>query len=369
MALDLKLEKRARLELNMPYIKFKQTYNTLNDADLEGRLANVVIKCSKKDNELNKTIFYYVPCSKASSLKEILDKCEAWYEEVRERNLDFCNKIRAQRLELQKGAQEGINKTNIQNIEKENKILVKELKDNSKNTAVENAEQVFSTNNIPILSDKFENTSWSTILASPDVVKNISVGSGSTFLFLGSSKSGKTTSMIQAALTFKRLYKKTIIILCSGTYKSDGGMWSSLKTELGDDFIPVEDLSKSVDLAETIQKETNGVKPILFLIDDIVDQKNNKSALKLFTTLRNLNISTMMALQHCMMFNKNSRGSVNYIIAGRLNNSESINDCWDKFMRGLYSDKKNYLNDYINDTLNYKKLVIDMLNDKIYSMK
>lgn len=213
-----------------------------------------------------------------------------------------------------------------------------------------------------------DNITLAQIIASPDVVSNISKGSGSTFLLVGSSKSGKTTTMVQFATIWKKYFPNSICILLSATYKADGGAYSSIGSAYGEDFMVTDHTNESITLAEKLQKSSSGKFPILFLLDDIVDQKNNKYILKLFTTLRNLNISTVMASQTCMLFNKSNRSNVNYLIAGKLNNSESIKDCYEKFLKGLYSDNNSYQDQYKKDTMNYRKIFIDLLNDKIYKI-
>ena len=196
-----------------------------------------------------------------------------------------------------------------------------------------------------------------------DFAENMAKNSGSTFLFVGSSKSGKTTLMHALAKMWKQLYPKTILIIISSTWKSSG-IWQDLKD---DDIIITDKLTESINLVQKMQKKDDS-KRVLFILDDIILEKHNKKILELFLTLRNYNISTMMSIQSLKIFNKYNRGSVNYAFLLNLNSNEEIEDTYKILLRGSFSDDKNYIKDYKEKTKNYGKMFLDKLNNKLYDL-
>lgn len=344
---------------------------------------------SKKITESNKMKTVYIEIDQLTTPESCLTakkKFDDFNYEIDEENRKWREKVRDTAKEQVKNAMNIVGPNSRINNSLERTIAIKEKMDlaekDAKNVLSNTSANVIQTGMTEEEKDNINSTlsslkslkeernignkiTLSQIIASPDVVSNISKGSGSTFLLVGSSKSGKTTCMVQFATIWKKFFPNTICILLSATYKADGGAYSSITSCYGDDCIVTEHIDEAINLVEKLQKSSSAKFPILFLLDDIVDKKNNKYILKLFTTLRNLNISTVMASQTCMLFNKSNRSNVNYLIAGKLNNSESVKDCYEKFLKGLWSDNDSYQEQYKKDTANYGKIFVDLLNDKI----
>lgn len=222
------------------------------------------------------------------------------------------------------------------------------------------------------------------LLHNEDLINSFRDGSGSTFLLLGASKSGKTYLMMKMAIMLKQMIKSLVVVLISGTYTDESAKYSALEEAIPKDSLSISDPSKiniTLRMIRQIQIDTKKAKPVLVLIDDMATDKYNKDIIKLFVEDRNLNISTIFASQACKMFNKNSRSNVNYIIFGKMNTPESIEDCYDVFLRGHFSSKKivpwvnpsgiqmdvpKYVVDYNGETTDYKKLYLDNINGKLY---
>lgn len=212
-----------------------------------------------------------------------------------------------------------------------------------------------------------------------DILSDAKKKSGSSLLFLGSSKSGKTTLMSDALRKLSNKLKteldeKPILTVMSNTLGLDKTLYKTLSNEtLFSEFSP-ELISESAE----IQKKTDRKYPIIISLDDIIDQKNDILIKKLFTTFRNLNIFTLMAIQSATLFNKSNRGQVNHMFIGRLNNAEILTDAIEKFIIGSYNEKQgNYIKGSINEliewlnkeTREHNFIYINMLNNKIYKLK
>jgi hypothetical protein len=205
------------------------------------------------------------------------------------------------------------------------------------------------------------------IFASPDFLKFQKNNSGSTFLLCGSSKSGKSTLALQMAMVWKQKYPKTIIILVNDTWRSSGGIYRPLVDEYPDDVKVVnsDKITQTIQLVKKMQSESDGKHPVLFIIDDVIGSFWSGSIKQLINTLRNLNISTLMCLQQPTMFNPQNRGSINYVIGGRLNNQEQRKKFYDLFLAGLVWNKNTAMENYSQATENYGKIFIDAINDDV----
>lgn len=248
-----------------------------------------------------------------------------------------------------------------QEIKTENGITtIKETIKKETNTGEQVIKKSYQTSKI----DTLKPTNTINIMNNQDLIKNIENKSGNTFLMVGASKSGKTTYLIDLvnALhnTYQSIYKKPIIILFSHTMTNDGGIYNRLPkdTILYDHYD-----EKIIKTIEKVQKKTNKKYPVIIILDDIVDKKNNTTLSKLLTIYRNLNISSVILLQRLKMFDKNNRSNVNYVFGLKQNTNEAINDMIEVFFKGILTN-----DDYINLTKNYNKIFIDNLNNQIYHM-
>ena len=293
------------------------------------------IRFSRPDPETGKAKYFYFDLS-IQSLNDILNKADEIILDAKKQ------------IELKKKTNNDIKPV----IPKERQMLLPSLKDIKLNT---------------ILNDS----------VLPDAKKN----SGSTFLFLASSKAGKSTLMAQL---IKRLNnklktlddeaKKPINIVMSNTLSLDKSVFKTLSNET----LFSEYNDEMIENVADIQKKTSKKFPFIISCDDIIDQKNNMALKKLYTTYRNLNIYSLIALQSANLFNKSNRGQVNHIFIGRQNNGEISRDVIEKFILGCYNPKddkyiKNDINDLIEwvnkETNDHNFIYINMLNNNIYKLK
>ena len=253
---------------------------------------------------------------------------------------------------------EGKQMTEISNINGVTEIKETLIKDTP--TQQQKIIKTYQTSNL----DKIKPITLSQIMNNEDLIKNINAKSGSTALFVGSSKSGKTTFLIDYinALneTISMLYKKPIIVVFSQTLSVDGGIYNRLPkdTILIDHY---ED--KIIKTIEKVQKKTNKKYPVILILDDIIDKKNNSTLSKMFNIYRNLNIYSIVLLQRLKMFDKSNRSNVNYVFLLRQNTNEGINDVIEVFLKGIMTN-----DDYMNATKNYNKIYIDNLNNLVYRL-
>jgi hypothetical protein len=212
-----------------------------------------------------------------------------------------------------------------------------------------------------------------------DITSDAKKKSGSSILFLASSKGGKSTLMAEALRKLSNKLKtevdeKPITIVMSNTLGLDKGLYKTLSNEtIFSEFSP-----EMIQEAAEIQKKTDRKYPVIVSLDDIIDQKNDMLIKKLFTTFRNLNIFSLMAIQSCSLFNKSNRGQVNHLFIGRLNNAEIATDAIEKFILGSYNEKQgtyikgatNDLVEWLNkETRDHNFIYINMLTNKIYKLK
>jgi uncharacterized C2H2 Zn-finger protein len=142
----------------------------------------------------------------------------------------------------------------------------------------------------------------------------LDANTGNTTAILGASKMGKSTLMMYL---YRKYYTKHVSILFTespqiGAYKNDG------KLIIGQHFYP--DL---VRMAHRLNKGTKNKYPFLFMLDDVVDQKENVVLKKMILVLRNSNISTIISLQDSKLFQKGSRSNVNNLIFFRYGTAEA----------------------------------------------
>ena len=188
---------------------------------------------------------------------------------------------------------------------------------------------------------------------------------GTTTLLLGASKSGKTTKMKNIVKKYYSNDKDFIIFLMA-----DNAFNSRVYKDMDKSIIKLDFFSEElIRQLNRIQKKTQNKYRFLLIIDDIITERNSKSILKLFLTMRNADISTIMMLQSPTLLSKNSRYNTNNVILMKFNNNESIEQISDMYLGydEFYNLPKIHdkIRAYKEYTKDYKYIYIDLLNDNI----
>lgn len=166
---------------------------------------------------------------------------------------------------------------------------------------------------------------------------------GASFCLMGSTRSGKTTLL---KYILKHYFSKHITVLMSNSihapiYKEIDGCIKS----------PVYS-HKVVKEGYDINRKTNNHYPILYVLDDVVDKKNDKELLKLLTIYRNSGLSTIISLQSPILMNTTGRGNLNFVCLGKMNSDENIE-------RTVRMYLMSYLKGKIDDKIRQYKLLTE----------
>jgi hypothetical protein len=186
---------------------------------------------------------------------------------------------------------------------------------------------------------------------------------GASLVLIGKSKSGKTSFLKKIV---SHLPKDMIKIVISPNIHND--IYESMRNKCI--YSPTFD-PQIVKLCQKINQKTKNHYRFCVVMDDLIDLKSNTTLLKMFLTMRNSNISTILSLQSPMLVNKLVRGNVNYALLTKQNNQESIEDSYNKFMSNFSQDlgikkREDIVPVYNKLVEDYNFIYINFLKDKIY---
>ena len=189
-------------------------------------------------------------------------------------------------------------------------------------------------------------------------------GGTSTIIF-GSSKSGKTFQLMDILNKYYDNNKFIVFLFADSVFNSPA--YKNLpKSVIKLDHFD-EDLITNV---QYIQKQTNNKYRFLFVMDDIILEKNNSMVLRLILTMRNCDISTIMLLQSITLLSKNGRFNINNAIFRKNNSNQAVEETIRYFIGGhgcFYALKKmeDKINLYREITKDYGFIYLDALNDEL----
>ena len=180
---------------------------------------------------------------------------------------------------------------------------------------------------------------------------------GCSLLFLGSTRSGKTTLV---NYFFKRHFQDHISVLMSNSLNSDAYDFLKKHCVASDFYFPeiLKDMYK-------INHETKNNYEFMAVIDDVPDKREDPEMKRLLTIYRNSRISCMISAQVATMLNKTARSNINYVFLGRMNSSSEIERNIKDFLQGhlpttLKMTEKIRL--YKQLTENHTWIVLDQVN-------
>lgn len=165
------------------------------------------------------------------------------------------------------------------------------------------------------------------------ITLHLDPGTGNSTVLLGSSKAGKSSTMMY-------LYRKhyggsdCISVLFASNpqiplYAPKDKESRRLITVTGYD-------PRLIRLARAINRGAANKYQFMFMLDDIIDQRQDKTLAELILTLRNSNISSMVCLQYGNLLAKMSRSNVNNILLFRFNNDEAIEVVIAQYLRSHF---------------------------------
>lgn len=156
---------------------------------------------------------------------------------------------------------------------------------------------------------------------------------GCSILMLGSGRSGKTTAL---KWIMDHYFKKHCGVLFSQSAKAHA--YKDMKyplMPLSCAFIP-----ELMNDSYHINKETKNHYPFLYVLDDMPLAKNDKQLLKLLTIYRNSGISGIVCVQSPTLLNPTCRSNFTFVMLGKQNSTEQIEQTIKTFLRGYFP--KNY---------------------------
>jgi hypothetical protein len=194
--------------------------------------------------------------------------------------------------------------------------------------------------------------------------------SGSSFLMIGSTKSGKTYALNwMLNHTFFKKEEKYINMLFS----------NSLQSNVYNDILKNKSLvsslfyhPKAIKEAYQINRETKNKYRFNIILDDIVDEKYDKELMKLLTIYRNSRISAIIVSQELSINNSISRSNINFIMLFYLNSDSAIEKVIKAYLLSYYPTKMKMIDkikQYRKDTENHVFYFINNLENTVQRCK
>lgn len=201
---------------------------------------------------------------------------------------------------------------------------------------------------------------------------------GNTFVLFGSSKSGKSTLMMEIynkwfssfkSVDSQKMLLTTLFAMNPQIDVYNNGPLSKyiIKSDKFDD-----NCSTYIDWQRKVNKDNGNKFYFLNMFDDFIDIRYNRLINNLILTYRNSNMSAIICLQYVKLLSKSARNNVNNIILMYLNTDEAIDDCIKSYLLGTI--KRNGLtNDpiswYRDMTRDHNYIHINPLNNFIFFSK
>jgi len=184
---------------------------------------------------------------------------------------------------------------------------------------------------------------------------------GASFCLMGSTRSGKTTLL---KYILKHFFNKHTKILMSNS------IHAPIYKEIDDCIKSPVYSHKVVKEGYEINRKTNNHYRICYILDDVVDKKNDKELLKLLTIYRNSGLSTIISLQSPILMNTAGRGNINFVCLGKMNSDENIEKCVRmylmSFLKGRIDDK---IRQYKILTEDHYWFMVNNLTGEVYRFK
>lgn len=156
--------------------------------------------------------------------------------------------------------------------------------------------------------------------APPAAANNISLklddNTGNSTALIGSSKQGKSTCMMEL---YRQYYSGEDFVSTLFADNPQIALYRDPRLVVCPAYEP-----RMIKLAHTINRKTKNHYDFLFLLDDIVDKRDDTILKQLILTHRNSNISSIVCLQFTNLLAKVARANVNNLLLFGLNSDEAI---------------------------------------------
>ena len=184
---------------------------------------------------------------------------------------------------------------------------------------------------------------------------------GVSFCLIGSTRSGKTT-LLKHVLS--KYFPKHLKVLMSNS------IHAPIYKEIDDCIKSPIYSHRIIKEGYEINRKTNNHYRIAYILDDVVDKKNDKELMKLLTIYRNSGLSTIISLQSPILMNTTGRGNVNFVCLGKMNSDENIEKVIRmylmSFLTGKIDDK---IRQYKILTEDHFWFMVDNLSGEVYRFK
>lgn len=187
---------------------------------------------------------------------------------------------------------------------------------------------------------------------------------GVSILAIGSTRSGKTTLINHIYDTYFKPF-----ITCLHTNSLQSPIYDDLKKSAITSPYYLPGLIKQT---FKINRETKNKYQFFHIVDDVVDKKNDKTLLKLFTIMRNARISAAVGIQDLTIMSSINRGNINYVILMRLNSELAIEKVIRSYLRSYFPPRTSMVECvrlYKEMTEDRQFFVVDNINGRVYHSK
>ncbi len=164
-----------------------------------------------------------------------------------------------------------------------------------------------------------------------DITLDLDPDTGNTTVLFGSSKQGKTTTMLEI---LKKQYipnpNNIVTLFCRNDH---GEIYQDIELKCNTFNNKARDY---VLLQKFINSKCKNKYNFTNAIDDIINVRYSKILNEMILTLRNSNISTLICLQYVRLLSKQARGNVNNVLCFQSNTDENTEEIIKVYLRNHF---------------------------------
>lgn len=168
--------------------------------------------------------------------------------------------------------------------------------------------------------------------ASSRIELRLDVDTGNSTALIGSSKQGKSTCMMEL---YRQNYANSDYISVLFASSPQLRLYQDPQLVVCPVYEP-----RVVKLAQAINRKTKNAYEFCFLLDDIVDRRDDMTLKQLILTLRNSNLSSIVCLQYTNLLAKVARANVNNLLLFGFNSDEAVELTCKQFLATHLRERK-----------------------------